>query len=51
MSGFVKGKKAAEILGVHQRTLYQWDEKGLIETKRTAGGMRLYNIDKYPLNV
>jgi putative resolvase len=47
MSGFVKGKKAAEILGVHQRTLYQWDEKGLIETKRTAGGMRLYNIDKY----
>ena len=44
---FVKGSKASKILGVHQRTLYQWEEKGWIETKRTKGGMRLYNIDKY----
>ena len=29
---YVGGKKAAEILGVHQRTLYLWEAKGLIET-------------------
>ena len=33
---FVKGKKASEIIGVHQRTLYIWEEKGLIETIRTT---------------
>lgn len=44
---FVKGNKASEILGIHQRTLYQWEEKGWIETKRTKGGMRMYNVDKY----
>jgi putative resolvase len=44
---FVGGKKASEIIGVHQRTLYLWDEKGLIETIRTPGGKRLYNIEKY----
>jgi len=46
-TNFVKGKKAAEILGVHQRTLYQWEEKGIIETIRTVGGMRLYNVNKF----
>jgi len=30
-------KKASEILGVHQRTLYQWEEKGKIEVLRTPG--------------
>ena len=44
---FVGGKKASEIIGVHQRTLYLWEEKGLIETIRTVGGKRLYNIEKY----
>ena len=44
---FVKGNKASKILGIHQRTLYQWEEKGWIETKRTKGGMRLYNVSKY----
>lgn len=44
---FVGGKQASEIIGVHQRTLYQWDEKGLIETIRTPGGKRLYNVEKY----
>ena len=44
---FVGGKKASEIIGVHQRTLYLWDEKGLIETIRTVGGKRLYNVEKY----
>jgi hypothetical protein len=44
---YVDGKKAAEMLGVHQRTLYLWDAKGLIETIRTSGNKRLYNIKKY----
>ena len=44
---FIGGKEASEILGIHQRTLYQWDEKGWIETIRTDGGKRLYNVDKY----
>ena len=30
MNGFYGGKDASKILGVHQRTLYQWDHKGLI---------------------
>ena len=44
---FVGGKQASEIIGVHQRTLYIWEEKGLIETIRTTGGKRLYNVEKY----
>ena len=44
---FVGGKEASKILGVHQRTLYQWEEKGEIETIRTAGNKRLYNVKKY----
>lgn len=47
MENFVSGKKASEILGVHQRTLYQWENKKLIETIRTPGGKRLYNVKKY----
>ena len=41
------GKDASERLGVHQRTLYKWDELGLIETIRTPGNKRFYNVDKY----
>jgi len=44
---YLGGKAASIMLGVHQRTLYQWDEKGWIETIRTGGGKRLYNVDKY----
>jgi len=44
---YVGGQEASEILGVHQRTLYQWDEKGWIETIRTNGNKRLYNVEKY----
>jgi len=44
---FVGGKEASKIIGVHQRTLYLWDEKKLIETIRTPGGKRLYNVEKY----
>jgi excisionase family DNA binding protein len=44
---YVTGKEASEKLGVHQRTLYQWDKKGWIETIRTDGNKRLYNVEKY----
>jgi len=47
MDQFIAGKKACEMLGVHQRTLYQWDAKKKIETIRTPGGKRLYNVKKY----
>jgi putative resolvase len=48
---FIGGKEASKKLGVHQRTLYQWEEKGHIETIRTPGGKRLYNVDKYINNI
>jgi len=44
---YVSGKEASSILGVHQRTLYQWEEKGQIQTIRTPGNKRLYNVKKY----
>lgn len=44
---YVGGQEASELLGVHQRTLYQWDEKGWIDTIRTNGNKRLYNVKKY----
>jgi predicted site-specific integrase-resolvase len=47
MEEYVSGQKASELLGVHQRTLYQWDKKKWIETIRTPGGKRLYNVKKY----
>lgn len=47
LNKYVGGKEASERLGVHQRTLYQWDEKGIIETIRTPGNKRLYNVDKF----
>lgn len=47
MENFLPGSKASKILGVHQRTLYQWDAKKIIETIRTPGGKRLYNVKKY----
>ena len=50
MEQYVGGKQAAEILGVHQRTLYQWEETGKIETIRTPGGKRLYNVKKFMEN-
>ncbi|XWV26693.1 putative resolvase [Tupanvirus soda lake] len=47
MSKYVSGKKASEILKVHQRTLHNWDRKGIIDTIRGPGGRRLYNVKKY----
>ena len=47
MENYKGGKEASEILGVHQRTLYLWEAKGLIETIRTPGNKRLYNVVKF----
>lgn len=47
MEKYVPGKKVMNVLGVHQQTLYSWDKKGLIDTIRTPGGKRLYNLEKY----
>jgi putative resolvase len=44
---YVNTKAAVEILGVHRRTLYLWEKKGKIDTIRSAGGKRLYNVGKY----
>jgi excisionase family DNA binding protein len=45
-NNFVTPRVASEKLGVHQRTLYQLEKKGKIETIRTPGNKRLYNVDK-----
>ena len=47
---YIGGKETSEILGVHQRTLYLWEKKGLIETIRSPGGKRYYNVNKYLLD-
>lgn len=44
---YLGGKQASEVLGVHQRTLYLWENKKKIETIRTPGGKRLYNVNKF----
>lgn len=43
----MKGKQASELLGVHQRTLMQWDRLGKIDTIRTTGNFRLYDVSKF----
>ncbi len=47
MNNYIGGKKASEILGIHPRTLYLWENRGAIETIRTPGGKRLYNVKKF----
>jgi predicted site-specific integrase-resolvase len=47
MNHLLGGKEASEKLGVHQRTLMQWDKKGLINVTRTPGNKRLYDVDKF----
>jgi len=45
---FFGSKEASEILGIHPRTLYLWEKKGIIETIRsTPNGKRFYNVEKY----
>ena len=48
---YVGGKEASKMLSVHQRTLYNWEEGGKIETIRTPGGKRLYNVEKFLKNL
>ena len=43
----MSGKKASEILGVHQRTLYNWEKKGRIEIIISKRGKRFYNVKKF----
>ena len=47
MIQYLGGKQASQIIGVHQRTLMNWDKRGIIETIRTPGNKRLYNVEKY----
>lgn len=44
---YVSPKKASEILGVHWLTLKNWESKGYIDSIRTPGGKRMYNVNKY----
>jgi len=44
---YVTSKKALEILGISIVTLRSWAEKGDIDTIRTSGNHRLYNVEKY----
>lgn len=44
---YVATKHAKRMLGVHRQTLQRWDKDGKIDTIRSAGGQRLYNVDKY----
>jgi excisionase family DNA binding protein len=46
-SNYLGSKEACQQLGVHPRTLYNWEEKGKIDTIRTPGKKRLYNVEKY----
>ena len=47
MTKYVGNKKASEILGVSRLTLYEMEKKGQLETIRTPGGKRLYNVEKF----
>ena len=47
MENYVTPKIACQMLGVHYQTLRNWDKKGQIETTRTPGNKRLYNVKKY----
>lgn len=44
---FLSGKKASQIIGVHPRTLYNWEREGKIKAIRSPGGMRLYDINDF----
>lgn len=47
MSSYVGGKEACRILGIHENTLRNWANDEKIDTIRTPGGKRLYNVNKY----
>ena len=39
---YVSGNEASKILGVHQHTLYKWEDKKQIETIRTLGNKKIF---------
>ena len=47
MDEFVTPQKAREALGVSDESLRNWEKEGKIETIKTKGGHRRYNIGKY----
>jgi predicted site-specific integrase-resolvase len=44
---YVSTRKAREILGVCVTTLHRWEREGKIETIRSVGKHRMYNVSKY----
>lgn len=44
---YITSKKVTEILGIHINTLRIWEAKNQIESIRTPGNTRLYNIDSF----
>ena len=44
---YVPPREATKILGVHERTLYLWEQKGWIDVIRSKGNRRYYNVNKY----
>ena len=44
---YVPSRIAAKALGLHPDTLRSMDKKGLIQTIRTPGNKRLYNLKRY----
>jgi predicted site-specific integrase-resolvase len=47
---YVKPKEAAAQLGVHVRTLVEWEKEGLIQAIKTPSGQRRYDIESYTAN-
>jgi excisionase family DNA binding protein len=44
---YIKAKEASEKLGISVQSLRMWADKGKIESIRSAGNHRLYNVEKY----
>ncbi len=44
LSEMVTTSRAASILGVSPKTIYRMESKGLIESVRTPGGQRRFNL-------
>lgn len=47
MSYYVAPRKAMQLLGVSEKTLRNWEEKGSIKSVRTPSGHRRYDVEEY----
>lgn len=47
MDRYVTGKQASEKTGLHANTLRKYADDGIIDSIKTPGGVRRYNIEKY----